>query len=279
MRFSTTVIFGNSGAGKSTYAKKLVTSQQAAHLDMDNLAWEATNPPTRPQLGGQQQRNRAVHSSQSKLDNRMMRVVPHWLLNLVGFKSKSFTLIEDRLYLKNSDQSTLEILPSVFTKKDIIFKGLFFWYLILETDQGKLKVGGVSEAIAYKTINMIKGYSYQYVQPKVSQLAENIRAQLNDGYLRRSKIDRISLLAKSLYDQFSVLPEEGLVGAAAFQDFLLLSHIVTNPENKNGGAWFDEYKASYLVRYRSKYKQYFDEVESNPLTDKQRCNPPIINVN
>jgi adenylate kinase family enzyme len=37
VRFSTTVIFGNSGAGKSTYAKKLVASQQAAHLDMDNL--------------------------------------------------------------------------------------------------------------------------------------------------------------------------------------------------------------------------------------------------
>lgn len=199
-----------------------------------------------------------------------MRVAPHWLLNLVGYKSKDLTLLDNRLYFKNSDKSTLEILPSVFTKKGIIFKGLFFWYLILETDQGKLKVGGLSEAIAYKTFNKIKGYSYQYVQPKVSQLAENIRAQLNDGYLRRSKIDRISLLAKSLYDQFSVLPEEGLVGAAAYQDFLLLSHIATNPENKNGGAWLDEYKASYLVRYRSEYKQYFDEVESNPLTDKQR---------
>lgn len=199
-----------------------------------------------------------------------MRVVPHWLLNLVGFKSQDITLLDNRLYLKNSDKSALEVLPSVFAKKGIVFKGLFFWYLVLDTDQGKRKVGGLSKASAYQAFNMIKGYSYQYVQPKVTQLAENIRVQLNDGYLRSSKIDRITLLAKSLYEQFSVLPEEGLVGAAAFQDFLLLSRIATHSENHAGGAWFDEYKASYLARYRSEYKQYFDEVESNPLTDKQR---------
>lgn len=47
MSSTNTVIFGNSGAGKSTYAKKLAASQQCAHLDLDSLAWEATNPPTR----------------------------------------------------------------------------------------------------------------------------------------------------------------------------------------------------------------------------------------
>lgn len=45
-----TVIFGNSGAGKSTYAKKLASSQGCAHLDLDTLAWETTNPPTRRSL-------------------------------------------------------------------------------------------------------------------------------------------------------------------------------------------------------------------------------------
>ena len=199
-----------------------------------------------------------------------MRVVPHWLLNLVGFKSKYLTIVESRLYLNYSDKSTLEILPSVFSEEGIVFKGRFFWYLVLDTDQGKRKVGGLSETTVYKIFNKMKGYSYQYIQPKVSQLAENIRTQLNDGYLRSSKIDHISLLAKSLYDQFSILPEEGLVGAAAFQDFLLLSSIATHSENNAGGAWFDEFRATYLARHRSEYKRYFDEVESNPLTDKQR---------
>lgn len=50
MRFPTTVIFGNSDAGKSTYAKRLAASQQATHLVLDSLGWEATNLPTRRSL-------------------------------------------------------------------------------------------------------------------------------------------------------------------------------------------------------------------------------------
>lgn len=42
------VIFGNSGSGKSTYAKNLAASQALAHLDLDNLAWEASTQPNDP---------------------------------------------------------------------------------------------------------------------------------------------------------------------------------------------------------------------------------------
>ncbi len=41
------IIFGNSGSGKSTLAKSLVKDHQLAHLDLDILAWQATDPPTR----------------------------------------------------------------------------------------------------------------------------------------------------------------------------------------------------------------------------------------
>lgn len=41
------LIFGNSGSGKSTLAKKMSASFDLQHLDMDTLAWENTQPPTR----------------------------------------------------------------------------------------------------------------------------------------------------------------------------------------------------------------------------------------
>ena len=44
------LIFGNSGSGKSTLAKKLRTSFGLQHLDLDILAWEETQPPTRKDL-------------------------------------------------------------------------------------------------------------------------------------------------------------------------------------------------------------------------------------
>jgi len=44
------LIFGNSASGKSTLAKKISTSEQLAHLDLDMLAWLPTSPPTRKPL-------------------------------------------------------------------------------------------------------------------------------------------------------------------------------------------------------------------------------------
>jgi adenylate kinase family enzyme len=44
------LVFGNSASGKSTLAKRLAASEQLAHLDLDLLAWQATNPPTRVPL-------------------------------------------------------------------------------------------------------------------------------------------------------------------------------------------------------------------------------------
>jgi adenylate kinase family enzyme len=44
------VIFGNSGAGKSTMAARLAAESGAAHLDLDTLAWLPTTPPQRAPL-------------------------------------------------------------------------------------------------------------------------------------------------------------------------------------------------------------------------------------
>lgn len=44
------LIMGNSGAGKSTLAKKLSEKYQIPRLDLDVLAWEDTEPPSRKPL-------------------------------------------------------------------------------------------------------------------------------------------------------------------------------------------------------------------------------------
>jgi adenylate kinase family enzyme len=44
------LIFGNSGAGKSTAARLLAIELEVAYLDLDTLAWLDTQPPTRRPL-------------------------------------------------------------------------------------------------------------------------------------------------------------------------------------------------------------------------------------
>ena len=41
------IIFGNSGSGKSTMAKKICSEYRLEHLDLDTLAWLPSSPPER----------------------------------------------------------------------------------------------------------------------------------------------------------------------------------------------------------------------------------------
>ncbi len=50
------VVFGNSGSGKSTFAKALQETHGLAHLDLDTIAWQAgTQPQRRPITESRQQ--------------------------------------------------------------------------------------------------------------------------------------------------------------------------------------------------------------------------------
>ena len=44
------IILGNSGSGKSTFAKQLVDRYGLAHFDLDTVAWKPSLPPEREEL-------------------------------------------------------------------------------------------------------------------------------------------------------------------------------------------------------------------------------------
>lgn len=67
---SKTVVFGNSGAGKSTYAKQLVAATGCAHMDLDTVAWEvdATTP------------RRCPVSESEQVISTFIRANGHWVI-------------------------------------------------------------------------------------------------------------------------------------------------------------------------------------------------------
>jgi adenylate kinase family enzyme len=60
------LVFGNSGSGKSTFAKHLANTEGLAHFDLDTIAWLDTQPPARAPIDAAQlnlDRFIAQHSS------------------------------------------------------------------------------------------------------------------------------------------------------------------------------------------------------------------------
>ncbi|MFC3702535.1 AAA family ATPase [Reinekea marina] len=66
---STIVIFGNSGSGKSSLAKKLAKKYQLAHLDLDTVAWQPIMPPERKAI--EESENQIIEFIESR---------PNWVI-------------------------------------------------------------------------------------------------------------------------------------------------------------------------------------------------------
>jgi len=60
------LVFGNSGSGKTTYARKLVARRALSHLDLDILAWQPTTPPVRRPLAESEAEIKAFTGSHSE---------------------------------------------------------------------------------------------------------------------------------------------------------------------------------------------------------------------
>lgn len=82
---SKVLIFGNSGSGKSTLAKRYCVKHDAAHLDLDNIAWQPTespsSPPTRMLISDSQ---RHIHNFIAQNDNWVIEGCYADLLALVS---------------------------------------------------------------------------------------------------------------------------------------------------------------------------------------------------
>ena len=171
---------------------------------------------------------------------------------------------------------------------------------ILNTDAGYLRLSSWRKAkdLAQKTLNRLRrepamryldlSTEANFIQLKqvaqwsdqdiekfhrlataVNQSIEDIKTILNAAYLRTSRWQRIKYQAKKTLNQFN--PLENFLERIHHTDFVLLKQIA---ELRQIIQWskqdVEEFRKQYVTRCKGKFSAYFDRVESNPLTDRQR---------
>ena len=81
------LVFGNSGSGKSTYARALATREGLAHLDLDSIVWEPGK------IAGQRPRESVAASLRSFIDSQSAWVIEGCYGELVRAASAHCTLL------------------------------------------------------------------------------------------------------------------------------------------------------------------------------------------
>jgi adenylate kinase family enzyme len=81
------LVFGNSGSGKSTYARALATREGLAHLDLDSIVWEPGK------IAVQRPRESVVASLKSFIDSQTAWVIEGCYGGLVRAASVHCTLL------------------------------------------------------------------------------------------------------------------------------------------------------------------------------------------
>ena len=102
-----------------------------------------------------------------------------------------------------------------------------------------------------------------------SRCLGEIKTIQNAGYLRTFRWKRIRNLAQETVNQSELLAD--FMKCFFHTDFILLKQIAKLREKVQWGERdVDKFRRQYVTRCKEKFSAYFDRVESNPLTDRQR---------
>jgi DNA helicase-4 len=183
----------------------------------------------------------------------------------LGFKPIQFRASEGELFVSVGNKK-----PELIAVNRLIYelrfrKTILGSSLRIPTAKGALEVGWLSHDSALAAYRSLHRCGYQHVLPQVDLAAKKIAAVLAKGYLRTSRFQAVQMVALEAFELFKVMPAAEYLSEGALRQFGLVNAV--NHWDKSD---IEAYRARYVSRMIAQHCAYFDRVESNPLTPKQR---------
>lgn len=193
------------------------------------------------------------------------RVTPHWLMRLFGAQPAIFKLADNGLWVETDKGEQYVILVESLINPATFEQGAFFSRLLLRTDRGDKIFGGLSKKNGESLFDWLRAHWLQQLAPEVAQTASNIRALLNKGYPRQSRLDQAMAWASSSLASFKVVPDPSWCRGVDVSPFKLVAQVAQWQAVDLAGR-----RQHYVAQQLAQYSDLFDSVESQPLTDRQR---------
>ena len=186
-------------------------------------------------------------------------------MRLLGAESATFSLVKKGLSVKTKSGERYVILTESLASGVECIEGIFFSKLALKTDKGKRRFGGLRKQDALQLYAWLRRYWIEQLDPMVTETAHQIKIILNKGYLRSSRLVKVQALAQKAVKQFHAVPENSWASNVDTKAFKYVFDVsrwdVRDVENR---------RDQYVDHMKRNFSDYFNNVESNPLTEHQR---------
>ena len=202
------------------------------------------------------------HLKRHKVDYELK---PNFLYRLVGEKTTHVVREPRAAYLKSSDGHEEEILSESLANDAGLRRSFIGTKLTLKTPNGKRVMRGLAKKQASDAYADISTLMYETLCAEIQPIANRLRSMITGRYIRSSVFEQAKALAKEAIAKFSTAPEKGLVRQEIRQDFVFIEKV--SSFNKND---LEILRARHIENHKMEFKDYFDTVEKNPLTESQR---------
>ena len=193
------------------------------------------------------------------------KITPHWIMRLFGAKDVSFLAIDGGLQAETEKGDRYVILVDSLANEAALKEGTFFSRLVLRTDKGTKTFRGLNKKDCRALFNWLRGHWLTLLAPDVTKIASEIQAILMKGYPRQSRIDEVVHLAHQALSTFHKVPESDWCQDINVSPFAFVAGIAQSSE-KN----WDRLRQKYVNGQLTAHSDFFDKVESKPLTERQR---------
>ena len=193
------------------------------------------------------------------------QTTPHWLMRLFGAQAATFHLSDNGLQVQTAKGEQCFVLAESFANEAVFHEGAVFSCLVLSTDKGTRTFRGLRKQDAKALFDWLRGHWLAQLSPRIALVADEIKAILAKGYPRQSRIDAIAELARGGLSSFNKIPESEWCSDLNITPFAFVAKFAQLKE-----ADWDQLRQQYVTDQLAAYSDFFDNVESKPLTERQR---------
>ncbi len=200
------------------------------------------------------------------MDEKLVKLTPHWFLRMFGAECAELHLSDSgvKISIEGGDFKPVRLLSLV--QPGVIYKGLVFNALRFEAASEVIKVSWLSETVVKTCHEKLFNYAYSRIMGEVNEAIGAIEGELKpDHYIRIVKYTGVLMKAREAIRRIGNIDDLSLFKG---RDKLLYKELLK--VSKWSASDIKPLQDSYIESMVGENKKYFDEVEKNPLTDKQR---------